>query len=318
MTLERGRASAFPPPPASDGAPRPAPSADGAGSRNRPRNRVERCQTFAVGSSTGSASWCSSVQSGCSAAKTASTTIACSWRSLADDPSASAFARSSSGSPARGAEPASGFARTSDPCRDTNNSGDAPTRMLPVPVGAANAKQSGSTARRRCTRRRGSSARPASTSMVRARTTLSSPPSRSRSSAASTALAYDSRGGTAVTCISANAACGAESPLSRSNDIGAEPSPLPTRVSRVMSSVPRRTTWAGTVRSPSRVAPNGNAPTAIGGEPPSLLAEANVFRTAASARPTRSSPAGTSIRANVPRPATPCPARSKKNPSGGS
>ncbi len=31
-------------------------SAVGAGSRNVPRNRVERCQTFAVDSSTGSAS----------------------------------------------------------------------------------------------------------------------------------------------------------------------------------------------------------------------------------------------------------------------
>ncbi len=95
---------------------------------------------------------------------------------------------------------------------------------------------------------------------------LSAPP-RSRSSAASTALTYDSRGGTAVTCISANAACGAESAASRSNDIGAEPSTLPTSVSRVMSSVasPHDVRRNGEQSRPA-VVPNGSTPTATGAD----------------------------------------------------
>ena len=58
----------------------------------------------------------------------ASTTIACSSRFFAEANSASALARSSSGSPERGAEPASGVDRTASPRLDTSSSGEAPTR----------------------------------------------------------------------------------------------------------------------------------------------------------------------------------------------
>ena len=146
-------------------------SAEAAGSFSTPRKRVDRCQMFGVSRRTGSGSHVSSTQNGRSVSATASTTIACSSRSLADETSASAFALSSSGSPDRGADPASGFERTSSPRRDTRSSGDAPT-SIPSSVGAAKVYASGSTARRRCASNLGSSSRSAVTSIVLARTTL--------------------------------------------------------------------------------------------------------------------------------------------------
>ncbi len=94
---------------------------------------MERCHTFAVAKSCGSRSWVSSSQRGCNARNTFSTTIACSWRSLGDEPSRSALPRSSTGSPARAADPARGFARISFPNRETRSSGLAPTSVLPSP-----------------------------------------------------------------------------------------------------------------------------------------------------------------------------------------
>ena len=79
----------------------------------------------------------------------------------------SAFARSSSGSPGRGRRPAGGFDRTSRPKRDTNSSGEAPTRM-PSFVGAANVKASGLTAQSRCASRGRRARARASTSIIRA------------------------------------------------------------------------------------------------------------------------------------------------------
>ena len=117
-------------------------SADGAGSLNTPWNLVERCHTFGVSRSTGSGSHASSVQNGCSVSATASTTISCSSRSFEEPDSASAFARSSAGSPDRGAEPASGFDPTSRPRLDSNSSGDAPTKLR---RGPASPPESGTT-----------------------------------------------------------------------------------------------------------------------------------------------------------------------------
>ncbi len=63
----------------------------GAGSRSEPSNRVDRCHTFGVASSTGSGSQVSSSQEGPRTSATASTTIACSSRSFAEAASASPF-----------------------------------------------------------------------------------------------------------------------------------------------------------------------------------------------------------------------------------
>ena len=130
------RRSAFPRSPASGGAPR----------RGRARSVRDRAGSRGTSSRDARRSACraapardpaSSSQNGPRTSATASTTIACSSRSFAEDASFSALARSSSRSPERGAEPARGFERTSRPCRDTRSSGDAPT-ITPSSVGAAN------------------------------------------------------------------------------------------------------------------------------------------------------------------------------------
>ena len=100
--------------------------ADG-GSRSTPSNRVARCHTFAVGSSTGSASKERSSQNPSEHRGHRRDDDRVLLTLLRRSASALALARSSSGSPDRGAVPASGMERTRSPRRDSSSSGLAPT-----------------------------------------------------------------------------------------------------------------------------------------------------------------------------------------------
>ena len=192
-------------------------SAVGAGAESVPSNRVDRCHTVGVACSTGSGSQRRSSHRGPRASATASTTIACSSRSFGEASRRSAFAWSSAGSPARGAVPASGFDLTVRPRRDTRSSGVAPT-SVPSPEGAANVHASGFTARSRWASATGSSTRPASTSSVRARTTLRrSPPEPIRAVAVATDAAYPSGAGCGCRWSAVNASAGAARPCARAN-----------------------------------------------------------------------------------------------------
>lgn len=98
---------------------------------------VDRCHMVAVRISVGRAGTVIPVQCGASAWWTASTTTACSWRSLTDSSSVAARRTSSARSWLRGVDPASGLATTWFPWRETSSSGLAPIRVRSGPVGSA-------------------------------------------------------------------------------------------------------------------------------------------------------------------------------------